>query len=284
MPGNENLETLGEIWDSLSTGRKWGLFVFVLSVLIGSFWAGFGVAAKLYEARVATAENNRAAVEARMEREITDSRRQSPNKTQQASADSHQVASRQLLVFEEIEAIPQLVNGKSFQERNPPELPPKLPSVSSEEKKSTPDNRVTVVVAPQPANEIATFRFTVCNRGAERSAVSSADLLIEKVKDEPYNFQTTMYPGRIDHEGHIETLLKGPKVGDVVPIGIPSTIVEAGGKREFSIWFRSPDARKRGVVLHVTGRVRLHYEAGTCTSDPFEMKIHSEEHGDDDPL
>lgn len=44
MSNDDQLEVAGTVWDSLSTGKKIGLFIMLAGLVVGAFWAGYKVA------------------------------------------------------------------------------------------------------------------------------------------------------------------------------------------------------------------------------------------------
>jgi hypothetical protein len=241
--------TAAHKWDSSTTaGKIWLVALLMTAVGIGFFSANYLNEAKLER------------LEAKYERELT--ALQSQSKMQVATKEN------------------------STENIKPPQSPPRLgeefhfasiTAIHQEgDHKQTEHARSGKTTLESLADEVATFRFAVENLSNEKIEVSSAELLVDKVQHTKYRVVAIADPPLLDHTGHIVVALDSPTVGESIPVPLMLS-VEPGKAREFSVWFRSPESKKRGEILCVAGRLRLISNKGAIYSSQIDVVIHSDE-------
>ncbi|MHC4401357.1 MAG: hypothetical protein ACYTG0_16920 [Planctomycetota bacterium] len=125
-----------------------------------------------------------------------------------------------------------------------------------------------------PGEEHATFRFVVHNHGATAVCVSGGELVPSKVAFDSHEVHYLMAVWQIDHRGHISVPVHEPKVS--IPIAVPLDFAVPPGKpHEFTLWFRLDSTTQESQMgfFNIEGRLTLHWDDGSVTSDPIEMSL-----------
>ena len=255
MPESDSkTEIFSKIWDSLSTRGKLVFILFLAAVLGSGFWSGYWFGNLI-------GENKTEATEAKYEREITELKRQLADKSKQTS-DNVKPQDYQL-------GIEVIHNDLEFE---------KIVPISEDVSQKVAKDGTLI-----SKKEIASFRFIVRNLSTKVITISTADLLVDAVEHKSYDRAVPSPLGDINHLRDVEAIVNDKAivneqstVGDYIPIPFNVTI-EPNAKRQFSVWFVSPTAFKRHVVLYIKGVLRLHYDNKVCYSDIIEMEIHSDE-------
>ena len=119
--------------------------------------------------------------------------------------------------------------------------------------------------------EMSTYRFVVHNLSSRPITIRNCSLTIDRSRRAPIGVSTMAIITSMDHVGHSGFWIDRPEIGSSF-LGPLDLTIPANQIQDFTIWFKAHV--DSGHILYLLGRLKLEYNTGVVTSDPFEIEIH----------